>query len=70
MERHVYCHKYLSPPGSSEPENAISGAPTIKSTNAIIGGFVQWFPLFTGLTINPKWLKAQFAVIFVGVNLN
>jgi len=36
---------------------------------AIIGGFVQWFPLFTRLTINPKWLKAQFAVIFVGVNL-
>jgi hypothetical protein len=26
---------------------------------AIIGGFVQWFPLFTELTINPKWLKAQ-----------
>jgi hypothetical protein len=20
--------------------------------------FVQWYPLFTGLTIKPKWLKA------------
>nr|QZK21442.1 cytochrome c oxidase subunit I [Amitermes sp. ANIC 0422] len=36
---------------------------------AIMGGFVQWFPLFTGLTMNPKWLKAQFTVMFVGVNL-
>nr|URH16542.1 cytochrome c oxidase subunit I [Leptomyxotermes doriae] len=36
---------------------------------AIMGGFVQWFPLFTGLTMNPKWLSAQFAVMFVGVNL-
>jgi cytochrome c oxidase subunit 1 len=22
-----------------------------------------------GLTINPKWLKAQFGLIFIGVNL-
>jgi len=42
---------------------------SIGAVCAIIGGFVQWFPLFTGLTINPKWLKAQFAFIFVGVNL-
>jgi len=42
---------------------------SIGAVYAIIGGFVQWFPVFTGLTINPKWLKAQFAVIFVGVNL-
>ena len=42
---------------------------SIGAVFAIIGGFVQWFPLFTGLTMNPKWLKAQFAVIFVGVNL-
>jgi cytochrome c oxidase subunit 1 len=42
---------------------------SIGAVFAIIGGFVQWYPLFTGLTINPKWLKAQFAVIFVGVNL-
>lgn len=35
---------------------------------AIIAGFIQWFPLFTGITINRKWLKIQFIVIFIGVN--
>lgn len=36
---------------------------------AIIAGFVHWYPLFTGLTINESWLKSQFAIIFLGVNL-
>jgi cytochrome c oxidase subunit 1 len=36
---------------------------------ALIGAFVHWFPLMSGLTINPSWLKAQFLVIFAGVNL-
>nr|UPL65819.1 cytochrome c oxidase subunit I [Alloeorhynchus sp.] len=36
---------------------------------AIMGSFIQWFPLFTGLTMNPKWLKMQFLIMFVGVNL-
>nr|WMY24002.1 cytochrome c oxidase subunit I [Psammotermes sp.] len=36
---------------------------------AIMAGFVQWYPLFTGLTMNPKWLKIQFAVMFTGVNM-
>lgn len=36
---------------------------------ALIGGFVNWFPLIRGLTINPEWLKAQFIIIFIGVNL-
>ena len=36
---------------------------------AIIAGFVHWFPLFTGLTINPFILKIQFFIIFIGVNL-
>ena len=36
---------------------------------ALIGAFVNWFPLIVGLTINPKWLKAQFGLIFIGVNL-
>lgn len=36
---------------------------------AIIGGLVTWFPLFTGLTLSRVFLKAQFFVIFVGVNL-
>jgi cytochrome c oxidase subunit 1 len=36
---------------------------------ALIASFINWFPLITGLTINPKWLKAQFGIIFLGVNL-
>nr|QWQ55678.1 cytochrome c oxidase subunit I [Gryllodes sigillatus] len=36
---------------------------------AIMAGFIHWYPLFTGLTMNPKWLKAQFLVMFIGVNL-
>nr|AEI70421.1 cytochrome oxidase subunit I [Simulium krebsorum] len=36
---------------------------------AIMAGFVHWYPLFTGLTLNPEWLKAQFLVMFIGVNL-
>nr|YP_010946909.1 cytochrome c oxidase subunit I [Salganea raggei]WGO57666.1 cytochrome c oxidase subunit I [Salganea raggei] len=36
---------------------------------AIMAGFIQWFPLFTGLSMNPKWLKIQFTIMFLGVNL-
>nr|ANJ70430.1 cytochrome c oxidase subunit 1 [Helochares sp. BMNH1425100] len=36
---------------------------------AIMGGLVQWFPLFTGLTLNDKILKIQFVIMFIGVNL-
>nr|YP_004021606.1 cytochrome c oxidase subunit I [Entoria okinawaensis]BAJ24427.1 cytochrome c oxidase subunit I [Entoria okinawaensis] len=36
---------------------------------AIMAGFIQWFPLFTGLTMNPLWLKIQFITMFIGVNL-
>jgi cytochrome c oxidase subunit 1 len=36
---------------------------------AIIAGLIHWFPLFTGTRINPLWLKAQFSVIFIGVNI-
>ena len=36
--------------------------PTIISVKiahykGIIAGFIQWYPLFTGLSINPKWLR-------------
>jgi cytochrome c oxidase subunit 1 len=36
---------------------------------AIFASFHHWFPLFTGLTIHQRWAKAQFFVIFIGVNL-
>nr|WEP24850.1 cytochrome c oxidase subunit I [Idiocerus sp.] len=36
---------------------------------AIMAGFIQWYPLFTGLMMNPKWLKIQFFIMFTGVNL-
>nr|YP_010430486.1 cytochrome c oxidase subunit I [Notobitus montanus]USS57983.1 cytochrome c oxidase subunit I [Notobitus montanus] len=36
---------------------------------AIMASFIQWFPLFTGLTMKSKWLKIQFFTMFIGVNL-
>jgi cytochrome c oxidase subunit 1 len=36
---------------------------------AIIAGFIHWFSLFSGLSINEQWLKSQFFIIFFGVNL-
>nr|CAI05873.1 cytochrome oxidase subunit I [Synanthedon formicaeformis] len=36
---------------------------------AIMGGFIHWYPLFTGLHLNSFLLKIQFLVMFLGVNL-
>nr|YP_009731643.1 cytochrome c oxidase subunit I [Neoplerochila paliatseasi]QHR79408.1 cytochrome c oxidase subunit I [Neoplerochila paliatseasi] len=36
---------------------------------AIMGSFINWYPLMTGLTMNPMWLKIQFMLMFLGVNL-
>nr|YP_010373799.1 cytochrome c oxidase subunit I [Harmostica fulvicornis]UPI55326.1 cytochrome c oxidase subunit I [Harmostica fulvicornis] len=36
---------------------------------AIMGSFIQWYPLFTGMTLMNKWLKIQFFIMFTGVNL-
>jgi len=41
----------------------------IGAVFALIGAFINWYPLIVGLTINPKWLKVQFLIIFRGVNL-
>nr|ALQ33095.1 cytochrome oxidase subunit 1 [Siobla sturmii] len=35
----------------------------------IMAGFIYWYPLFTGLSMNNLWLKIQFNIMFIGVNL-
>ncbi len=41
----------------------------IGAVFALIAGFINWFPLIRGVTLNPLWLKIQFVIIFIGVNL-
>nr|AWV83368.1 cytochrome oxidase subunit I [Tanna japonensis] len=36
---------------------------------AILGSFIHWYSLLTGLTMNPIWLKIQFTIMFIGVNM-
>nr|UZZ44326.1 cytochrome c oxidase subunit I [Psilotreta sp. XG-2021] len=36
---------------------------------AIMAGFIHWYPLVTGLMMNSFFLKIQFLVMFIGVNL-
>nr|YP_010758996.1 cytochrome c oxidase subunit I [Ctenolepisma longicaudatum]WEX31821.1 cytochrome c oxidase subunit I [Ctenolepisma longicaudatum] len=36
---------------------------------AIMAGITHWFPLFSGLSMNPTWLKIQFLAMFTGVNI-
>ena len=36
---------------------------------AIFAIISHWFPLLTGLTINQRWIKVQFIIIFIGVNI-
>jgi len=42
---------------------------SIGAVFAIIAGFIFWFPLFTGCSLNRFWLNIQFLIIFVGVNI-
>nr|YP_009383502.1 cytochrome c oxidase subunit I [Helicana wuana]YP_010433464.1 cytochrome c oxidase subunit I [Helicana japonica]APL97752.1 cytochrome c oxidase subunit 1 [Helicana wuana]USW67963.1 cytochrome c oxidase subunit I [Helicana japonica] len=44
----------------------------VLSMGAVFGifaGVAHWFSLMTGLSMNPKWLKAHFLITFIGVNL-
>ena len=44
----------------------------VLSIGAVFGlfaGFTYWFPVFTGLTLHPRWTKIHFYIIFIGVNL-
>jgi len=36
---------------------------------SIFGGFVHWWPLFSGCKMNPSYLFVHFWIMFVGVNL-
>lgn len=42
---------------------------SIGAVFAIIAGFIHWFPLFFNFSLNSNWLKIQFYLIFIGVNL-
>ena len=42
---------------------------SIGAVFALIGAFVTWYPLISGLSLNEATAKLQFYFIFVGVNL-
>nr|AEE64778.2 cytochrome c oxidase subunit I [Upogebia major] len=44
----------------------------VLSMGAVFGifaGIAHWFPLFTGVSLNPKWMKIHFLTMFIGVNI-
>lgn len=44
----------------------------VLSMGAVFGlfaSFIHWFPLFTGVVINPYWLNAHFFTMLVRVNM-
>ena len=42
---------------------------SIGAVFAIIAGATHWAPLLFNFNINPNWLKIQFWIIFIGVNI-
>ena len=41
----------------------------IGAVFALFAAFTHWFPLLSGITLHARWTKAQFFIIFIGVNL-
>nr|ASS30715.1 cytochrome c oxidase subunit 1 [Pylocheles mortensenii] len=44
----------------------------VLSMGAVFGifaGLAHWFPLFSGVSMKPKWLKIHFLTMFIGVNM-
>ena len=42
---------------------------SIGAVFGIFAGIAHWFPLFTGLTLKPTWIKVHFGTMFLGVNI-
>lgn len=42
---------------------------SIGAVFAIIAGFTHWSPILFNISINNKWIKIQFIIIFIGVNI-
>lgn len=42
---------------------------SIGAVFSIIAGFIHWYPLITGYSINNFYLNSQFVTIFIGVNI-
>nr|YP_010835925.1 cytochrome c oxidase subunit I [Cunedda sp. 1 SJ-2023a]WGC89444.1 cytochrome c oxidase subunit I [Cunedda sp. 1 SJ-2023a] len=36
---------------------------------AIMAGLIHWYPLISGLSMVTSWLKIQFSIMFIGVNM-
>nr|YP_010580814.1 cytochrome c oxidase subunit I [Coralliophila richardi]UZT26947.1 cytochrome c oxidase subunit I [Coralliophila richardi] len=36
---------------------------------ALFGAFTYWFPLFSGVSLHARWMKAHFYIMFIGVNV-
>lgn len=41
----------------------------IGAVFAIFAAINHWFPLITGITLHQRWTKAQFFIMFIGVNV-